>query len=66
MQTLISDRLTRTCGRRFKAARRQLAPFTMDRRTNEVGTRNGLIENNSFYFLTSARRRAWATTGIGN
>ena len=30
-----------------------LAPFTMDRRTNEVGTRNGFFENNSFYFLTT-------------
>ncbi len=30
-----------------------LAPFVMDRRTNEVGTRNGLFENNSFYFLAS-------------
>jgi iron complex outermembrane receptor protein len=30
-----------------------LAPFTMDRRTNEVGTRNGLFENNSFFFLTA-------------
>ena len=25
----------------------------MDRRTNEVGTRNAFFENNSFYFLTS-------------
>ena len=31
----------------------QLAPFIMDRRTNEVGTRNGFFENNAFYFLTS-------------
>lgn len=30
-----------------------LAPFTMDRRTNEVGTRNGFFENNSFFFLSS-------------
>jgi len=30
-----------------------LAPFTMDRRTNEVGTRNGFSENNSFYGLTT-------------
>jgi outer membrane receptor protein involved in Fe transport len=30
-----------------------LAPFTMHRRMNEVGTRNGFFENNSFYFLTS-------------
>jgi len=30
-----------------------LAPFTMDRRTNEVGTRNGFTENNSFYGLTT-------------
>jgi outer membrane receptor protein involved in Fe transport len=29
------------------------APFVMDRRMTEVGTRNGLFENNSFYFLTS-------------
>jgi outer membrane receptor protein involved in Fe transport len=29
------------------------APFTMDRRTNEVGTRNAYYENNAFYFLTS-------------
>jgi iron complex outermembrane receptor protein len=28
------------------------APFTMDRRTTEVGTRNGYFESNSFYFLT--------------
>ncbi|MBK6704703.1 MAG: TonB-dependent receptor [Caulobacteraceae bacterium] len=31
----------------------KLAPFVMDRRTNEVGTRNGYFENNSFFFLTS-------------
>src|SRR5690606_21759739 len=30
-----------------------LAPFTMDRRMNEVGTRNGLFENNQFYFLAA-------------
>ena len=30
-----------------------LAPFTMDRRMNEVGTRNAFFENNSFFFLTS-------------
>jgi len=30
-----------------------LAPFTMQRRTNEVGTRNGFFENNSFYLLTT-------------
>ncbi|MBX7249884.1 MAG: TonB-dependent receptor [Caulobacteraceae bacterium] len=30
-----------------------LAPFTIDRRTNEVGTRNGFFENNSFYGLTT-------------
>jgi outer membrane cobalamin receptor len=30
-----------------------LAPFTMDRRITETGTRNGFFENNSFYFLTS-------------
>lgn len=29
------------------------APFTMDRRTTELGTRNAYNENNSFYFLTS-------------
>jgi len=29
------------------------APFTMARRTNEVGTRNGIFESNSFYFLSS-------------
>jgi iron complex outermembrane recepter protein len=28
------------------------APFIMDRRTNELGTRNGYSENSSFYFLT--------------
>ncbi|WP_395646083.1 TonB-dependent receptor domain-containing protein [Terricaulis sp.] len=28
-------------------------PFTMDRRTNEVGTRNGIFENEAFYFLAS-------------
>jgi iron complex outermembrane recepter protein len=27
------------------------APFTMDRRMTEVGTRNGFFENNAFYFL---------------
>ncbi|MGD9968072.1 MAG: TonB-dependent receptor plug domain-containing protein [Hyphomonadaceae bacterium] len=31
----------------------KLAPFTMDRRMTEVGTRNALFENNSFMFLTS-------------
>lgn len=30
-----------------------LAPFTIHRRMNEVGTRNGLFESNSFFFLTS-------------
>ncbi|NEX91478.1 TonB-dependent receptor [Caulobacter sp. 17J65-9] len=30
-----------------------LANFTMDRRTNEVGTRNGFTENNSFSMLTT-------------
>lgn len=29
------------------------APFTANRRTNEVGTRNAFYENNAFYFLTS-------------
>jgi len=29
------------------------APFTMSRRTTELGTRNQLSENNAFYFLTS-------------
>jgi len=29
------------------------APFVMDRRTTELGTRNGYNENNSFYFLSS-------------
>jgi len=29
------------------------APFTIDRRMNEVGTRNGITENNTFFFLTS-------------
>lgn len=29
------------------------APFTANRRTNEVGTRNALYEGNSFYFLAS-------------
>jgi len=29
------------------------APFTIDRRTNEVGTRNAYYESNSFYFLAS-------------
>ncbi|MBC6981186.1 TonB-dependent siderophore receptor [Caulobacter sp. 17J80-11] len=29
------------------------ANFTMDRRTNEVGTRNGFTENNSFSMLTT-------------
>ena len=29
------------------------APFTMARRTNELGTRNALSENNAFYFLSS-------------
>jgi outer membrane receptor protein involved in Fe transport len=29
-----------------------LAPFVMDRRMNEVGTRNAFFENNSFFFLT--------------
>ncbi|WP_395644774.1 TonB-dependent receptor plug domain-containing protein [Terricaulis sp.] len=28
-------------------------PFTIDRRMNEVGTRNGLFENESYYFLAS-------------
>ena len=28
-----------------------LAPFTMDRRMSEVGTRNGHFESNNFYFL---------------
>jgi len=30
-----------------------LAPFTMDRRFNEVGTRNGFFENNAFYMLST-------------
>ncbi|HYC75420.1 TonB-dependent receptor plug domain-containing protein, partial [Brevundimonas sp.] len=30
-----------------------LAPFTMSRRTTEVGTRNGFFENNSFSLLTT-------------
>jgi outer membrane receptor protein involved in Fe transport len=30
-----------------------LAPFTEDRRTNEVGTRNGYDENNAFYFIAN-------------
>ena len=30
-----------------------LAPFTMDRRTNEIGTRNAFNENNSFYGLAT-------------
>ncbi|MGE0742709.1 MAG: TonB-dependent receptor [Hyphomonadaceae bacterium] len=29
-----------------------LAPFTMDRRMTEVGTRNGYFENNSVFFLS--------------
>jgi iron complex outermembrane receptor protein len=29
------------------------APFTMNRRTTEVGTRNAYFENNSIYFITS-------------
>ena len=29
-----------------------LAPFTMARRTTEVGTRNSFFESNNFYFLT--------------
>ncbi|HYD88761.1 MAG TPA: TonB-dependent receptor [Vitreimonas sp.] len=29
------------------------APFTANRRTNEVGTRNAFYENNAFFFLTS-------------
>ena len=52
MQTLIStnhpDLWTALQSRANK-----LAPFVMDRRTNEVGTRNGFFENNAFYFLTS-------------
>ena len=52
MQTLIStnhpDLWTALQSRANK-----LAPFVMDRRTNEVGTRNGFSENNSFFFLTS-------------
>ena len=52
MQTLIStnhpDLWTALQSRPNK-----LAPFVMDRRTNEVGTRNGYFENNAFYFLTS-------------
>ena len=52
MQTLIStnhpDLWTALQSRPNK-----LAPFVMDRRTNEVGTRNGLTENNAFFFLTS-------------
>ncbi|MBI3439270.1 MAG: TonB-dependent receptor [Proteobacteria bacterium] len=30
-----------------------LAPFIMDRRMTEVGTRNSVNENNEFYFITS-------------
>ena len=30
-----------------------LAPFVEDRRTNEVGTRNGYNENNAFYFMAN-------------
>jgi outer membrane receptor protein involved in Fe transport len=29
------------------------APFTLNRRTNEVGTRNGFFESNQFFFLAS-------------
>jgi len=45
-----------------------LAPFTMDRRTNEVGTRNAFNENNSFYMLTTVDGEfndnwSWSLTG---
>ena len=30
-----------------------LAPFLMDRRTNEIGTRGAFNENNAFYMLTT-------------
>lgn len=52
MQTLIStnhpDLWTALQSRANK-----LAPFVMDRRATEVGTRNAFFENNSFFFLAS-------------
>src|SRR5262249_53471361 len=44
------------------------APFVMDRRTNEVGTRNGYNENNSFYFIANLTGQLgdnwdWSLTG---
>ena len=36
-----------------KSRANPLAPFTMDRRTTEIGTRNQVSENNSFYLLTT-------------
>jgi outer membrane receptor protein involved in Fe transport len=52
MQTLIQNNAP-DLWTALQSRANKLAPFTMDRRTNEVGTRNGFFENNSFFFLTS-------------
>ncbi|MCX7359943.1 MAG: TonB-dependent receptor [Alphaproteobacteria bacterium] len=52
MQTLISTNHPDLWSA-LQSRANKLAPFVMDRRTTEVGTRNGLFENNAFYFLTS-------------
>ncbi len=52
MQTLISTNHA-DLWTALQSRANKLAPFVMDRRMNEVGTRNGYFENNSFYFLTS-------------
>jgi hypothetical protein len=52
MQTLISTNHA-DLWTALQSRANKLAPFVMDRRTNEVGTRNGFFENNSFVFLTS-------------
>ncbi|MBK6705930.1 MAG: TonB-dependent receptor [Caulobacteraceae bacterium] len=52
MQTLISTQHA-DLWTALQSRPNKLAPFTMDRRITETGTRNGFFENNSFYFLTS-------------
>ncbi|MGD9980391.1 MAG: TonB-dependent receptor [Hyphomonadaceae bacterium] len=52
MQTLISTNHPDLWAA-LQSRANKLAPFVMDRRMTEVGTRNAYFENNSFYFLTS-------------
>ncbi|MEQ1809861.1 MAG: TonB-dependent receptor [Terricaulis sp.] len=52
MQTLISTQHADLWAA-LQSRPNPLAPFTMDRRTNEVGARTGFFENNAFYFTAS-------------